>query len=125
MAELANRFGRGGYSKERYSADTVGTNNDFTAQKSLEIHQVRIHLDEAADAASLLNISVLDNEGSFYHTLITAATADNIDLNGLTDAMYNPTSPIILLKDDVFRVSYANAGAARTYGITVVYKELK
>ena len=121
--ELTNRFGRGGYSKKQYTGSGLGTTNDFTAQKTVEIHQVRIHLDTAASTASLLNISLLDSEGSEYYTLLTGV--DTIDLNTRTDSTYNPTSPIILLKDDIFRVSYANAGATKTYGITVVYKELK
>ena len=117
--ELTNRFGRGGYSKKQYTGTGEDIDNDFTAQKTVEIHQVRIHLSGTEDATSLLDISLLDSEGSAYYTLLTS-----IDLDTRADYTYNPTSPIILLKDDIFRITYDNDGAL-TYGITVVYKELK
>lgn len=89
----------------------------LTATYGINITDVRIHL-SAAGGAGNLTIKINAIAGAAYDTTLVTQ-----DMTGVTDYVWQPTSPLYLQQGDVLEIAWLNANN-RTYGLTVVYTEV-
>ena len=85
-----------------------------------EIVEIRIHLSAAGGAVGDVNFTATVDSGqaaAYDFVMVTQ------DMTLLTDYLYQPSQPLVFEAGDEIDFAYAN-GSTRTYGLTVVYREV-
>ena len=89
----------------------------MAAAEPLAVDSVRVHL-SAAGGAGNLTIGIDSILGAEYDCVFSTT-----DMTSVTDLVYVPTRPLLLVNGDALTVAWAN-GSSRTYGIEVIYSAI-
>ena len=122
MPEVANKLGRGGFSKKYFTGTASPFSGTLSSDRTLEVHQIQVKLSAAEVAASNFTLTT-DEEGDGTVSAAYDTEIYSKDLNAFQNFTQTFNPPLRLIVGDVLNVAYANS-STRTYGITILHKEL-
>ena len=85
--------------------------------RTLRLLEVRMHLSAAA-TQDTLTLTIDSALGAAYDSVL-----DSQDMTGLSEYVFRPTTPVILMKGDEIDFSWTNTDG-RTFGLEAIYQEL-
>lgn len=86
--------------------------------RTFRLLEVRLHLSAAA-TQDTLTLTIDSALGAAYDAVLDSPQ----DMTGLSEYVFRPTTPVILMKGDEIDFAWAN-NDARTFGLEIIYQEL-